>query len=161
MSGTVIVRHVIATPARPASEAWAFIASLLAPQQDSNGRRELERIAGIASALIADEALKDAAAVVYGNGPRVRIYCLYDDDAISGDKKNESAVPFAPADGDWRMSLPCSADDFEWVSAALQSRSGRITARKQTDPVNSDEEDSTDDSTANSVVVNKEVFLRS
>lgn len=126
---TVVARRIIATPARPASEAWAVMVDLLAPDKQSGARKELESVAGIASNLIADEAFDSAAGVVYGSGPRVRLYCLYGDKAISGDRASESALAFNPTEGDWQMSLPCPAEDLTWVRDALKEKSSRITAR--------------------------------
>jgi hypothetical protein len=132
---TVVARRVIATPARPASEAWAVMVNLLAPDKQSEARKELESVAGIASNLIADEAFEGAAGVVYGSGPRVRLYCLYGDKAISGDRASESALAFNPTEGDWRMSLPCPAEDLAWVREALKERSSRIIARDMDEDV--------------------------
>ena len=67
--------------------------------------------------------------VVYGCGPRVRIYCIYHEDAITGDSANENRLAFDATDGDWRMSLPCPADDLDWVAGALAKKTKRITAR--------------------------------
>ena len=80
---------------------------------------ELLAVDGLAASIIADQAPKDAAIVVTCDGPRTRIYCLYDDDAIDGSDANEDALGFDPLKGDWRMSLPCLADDLAWVQAAL------------------------------------------
>lgn len=96
---TVIARRIIATPARPASEAWSLIVELLAPESESQARKELLAIAGIASALIADEAMKTAPIVVSGSGPRVRIYCLYDEEAIVGEQAKETSLPAIPTAG--------------------------------------------------------------
>jgi hypothetical protein len=35
--------------------------------------------------LIAAEAMRDSPIVVHGVGPRLRVYCLYDDEAILGE----------------------------------------------------------------------------
>ena len=42
---------------------------------------------------------------------------------------NEEALGFDPLKGDWRVSLPCLADDLAWVQGALKKHSTRITAR--------------------------------
>lgn len=159
MSGTVVVRRIIATPVRQASEAWSVIVSLFAPQKDSDARKELESIAGIVCSLIADEALKDAPAVIYGSGPRVRVYCLYDEEAISGDDKSENALSFTPTEGDWRLSLPCLPEDLDWVTSALKAKSSRITARDYSTSV--PDEDEGDEGRSMKIIVNREVFLRS
>ncbi len=98
-------------------------------RQDRRGADELLAVAGIAASIIADQAPKDAAIVVTCDGPRTRIYCLYDDDAIDGSDANEDALGFDPLKGDWRVSLPCPEDDLAWVQAALKKHSTRITAR--------------------------------
>src|SRR4030042_4455501 len=112
---TTISRKIIAIPARSASEAWKVIVNLIAPQTDSDAQRELLETTGIASSLITDEAMKDVPIVVYGVGPRIRIYCLYGEDAITAEKVNEARLPSSPTDGDWTMSLPCPAEDLDWV----------------------------------------------
>lgn len=158
---TVVARRVCATPARSASEAWTVIMDLLAPSPASAARRELEAIAGIASGLIADEAMT-APIVTFGSGPRVRIYCLYDEEAISGEDANETPLAFDATSVNWHMSLPCPPADLAWVQAALATRSDLITARDQYAPVDDSETDEAVDSRATSeIVVDQERFFRS
>lgn len=126
---TVVARRVVATPVRSATDAWSTIVNLIAPKSESEARRELLRVNGIASSIIASETTKDAAIVVWGSGPRVRVYCLYDEDAIVGDSANEQALSFCPTEGDWHVSLPCLTEDLSWVQAALKKHSTKITAR--------------------------------
>ncbi len=156
---TVVARRIIATPARSAIKTWQVILDLLTPDSNSLVREELLAISGIACSLIADEAMKGSPIVVYGSGPRVRVYCLYDEDAITGDNAKEDALLFNATDGDWHMSLPCQAADLTWVQAALKKISSRVTARDlATDDVDTEKvEDST---TAKAAEVDKEVFLR-
>ena len=155
---SVVVRRIIATPGRPASEAWAKIVDLIAPSS-GEARTELLSVAGISSSLISDEALKDAPAVLRGKGPRVRFYCIYDEEAVSGDKASEAALATVPTEDTWKLSLPCLAEDLEWVSAALKSKSTRITARNVDEQV-VDEEDTSTSSSAQSPTINREAFLR-
>ena len=98
-------------------------------------RNELLAVAGIAASTIADQAEKDHPIVVTCNGPRTRIYCIYDDDAIEGSDANEDPLGFDPLNGDWRVSLPCTKDDLTWVQSALKMYSARITARGPDDNV--------------------------
>jgi hypothetical protein len=137
---TVVARRIIATPARSASEAWNVIVNFLAPDNSTDAWKELQSIAGLASNLIADEAFADAPAVVYGSGPRVRIYCVYGEDALSGESASETALTFIPTNGDWRMSLPCPPEDLEWVTAALKEKSTRVTARNVNDDIEEPEQ---------------------
>ncbi len=89
--------------------------------------------------MITDEALRDDALVVYGEGPRVRLYCLYGDEALEGDAASEGALGFTPTAKDWRMSVPCLPDDLEWVSQALARRSSRVSARAVGTELDTDE----------------------
>lgn len=127
---TVVARTLISVPARAATETWERIVALVAPDVESEARRELAAVAGVACSCIADETLEDDPLVVYGVGPRLLIYALYGDDAVEGESGNESALGWVPTDGDWRMSLPCLADDLTWVQSKLAAVSTRVNARE-------------------------------
>lgn len=155
---TVIARRIRATPERGASDAWQVIVDLIAPK-DGTARRELLCIEGIASSIISAESPKKAAMVVRGKGPRVRIYCLYDDEAISGDDANEAALAECPTDGDWLMTLPADADDVAWVREALAKKSKRVTVREKNETVDDGEEKSSK-ANVTDAAINMEAFLR-
>lgn len=126
---TVITRTVASTPKRTATETWEAIVSILAPDAESPGRAELQKVAGVAAASIASEAPKEDAFITSGNGPQVRIYCVFGDDAVSGDGVNEDALKEAAAAEDWRMSMPSTSEDLDWTQKKLKSLSSRVTAR--------------------------------
>ena len=117
---------------------------LLAPDQKSSARKELESVAGIANLLISEEAFKDAPAVVRGKGLCIRFYCLYNDDAISGEDASEAALATVPTEEEWKMFLPYPTNDLEWVQLALKNKSTRITARDLSEPVTDEDEDDQD-----------------
>ena len=155
---TVVARTFVSIPVRSARETWDAICNLVAPNPNSAAARELSSVSGVAASLIAREAMT-APIVIYGSGPRVRIYCLYHADAIEGDDSNESALVFDATEGDWQMSLPCPADDLTWVQSELAQRSKRITARDQEAQVGEDE---TEADSARSFVLklDEEAFFR-
>src|SRR5690349_22714321 len=62
----------------PRSTLFPYTTLFRSPQ--SAAREELACAAGVACAAIASEATKDAAFVVWGGGPRVRIYNVFDED---------------------------------------------------------------------------------
>ncbi|MEN2976013.1 hypothetical protein P7L78_16320 [Tistrella bauzanensis] len=126
---TVASRTFKSTPERDASRTWTAIVDLLTQGNAGDARTELLAVSGVAASVISDQAPKYAAITVTCDGPRTRIYCLYDDDAIEGSGANEDALGFDPLKGDWRVSLPCLADDLAWVQGALKKHSTRITAR--------------------------------
>jgi hypothetical protein len=131
---SVVARRIVSTPVRSASETWRVITDLLAPSEGES-RRELSRIHGVACSLISSEAPVDDAIVIWGAGPRVRVYCLFGENAITGDDKAENALASCPTDGDWSMSLPCPEEDLVWVEQQLAVLSKRVSARKLGDSV--------------------------
>lgn len=156
---TVVSRRVVSTPARSASASWDVIVKLITTP-GSLARQELQGIEGVASCIIAEESLKTDPCVVFGSGPRLRVYCLYNEDAIAGEDANEAALTFTPTEGDWRMSLPCAADDLEWVKKALGERSTHVTAREAGTAVD-DPQPSNASASSTGAVIDREAFLRS
>lgn len=140
---TVASRTFRSTPQRDALQTWSAIVDLLTQGKADATRTELLAVAGTAASIIADQAPKDAAIVITCDGPRTRIYCLFDDDAIEGSDANEDALGFDPLKGQWRVSLPCPADDLAWVQGALKKHSDRITARDLNATASTDDSTST------------------
>lgn len=127
---TVVKRQIRATPHRTASGVWELITDLIAPDPNSSARRELSSVAGVLGQVIASDAPESDPIVVFGNGPRVRFYCLYDEAAITGDDANEGPLAFNATEGDWRMSVAALVDDVDWVRGELKKLSNRITVRE-------------------------------
>lgn len=153
---STVARRVAATPARTATNTWSVIIKLLS-KEGSTGSAELAAIEGLAASLITDEAFRNAPVTVSGSGPQVRIYCVYGEDAVDADGVNENVLAFDATEGDWAMSLPCNAENLEWVTSELSKKSTRITAR---DPANESEATKTA-TAANAVQIDMEAFLRS
>ena len=124
---SVVARRIRASPVRTAAESWDVIAELVC-QDDETARKEFAMIAGIASALIALESFKEQPLVVVGSGPRLRVYCLYDEDAIVGDDGNEDGLSWKPTEFEWTAFLPCHKDDVKWISKNLKDKSVRFHA---------------------------------
>ena len=127
---TVVRRTVRSSPHRDTGETWDLIVELLSVSSE-NARSELESVAGIAASIISERTPKGSPIVVTCDGPRTRIYCTYDDDAIDGTDANENPLTYDALKGDWKLSLPCNADDLDWVNAALKEKSARISARDE------------------------------
>jgi len=157
---TIIKRTVSSIPTRTASESWEMIATLLAPDPNSLGRTELNKVAGAACSTIASEATKDDAITVWGSGPQIRIYCVFGDDAIAKDNINEESFQQCPTDGDWKMSIPCLEEDLEWTQKKLKSCSTRVTARSVGESIGS-EKQAKGVFTDNAIEINAAEFLKS
>ena len=124
---TVVARRFSSTPSRTSAETWEAILTVIS-RNGSEARSELESVGGFAASTIAEEIPRDTPIVLSGNGPRLRIYCLYGEDAVIGDDCDESALSWNPTEGDWRLFLPFAAVDLQWARNALQKKSTRITA---------------------------------
>lgn len=155
---TVVARRIASVPSRLATSTWERMVDLMAPRNEAS-RRELAAVVGVASSLITREAMKDSPVIVSGNGPRLRFYCVYGEDAITGENVNEAAISESPAETEtWAVSLPCPADDLSWVRHALKAKSSRITARDASEK-NLPEDESTERA-ATTATINVEEFLR-
>lgn len=128
MSG-IVARRVASTPTRTASETWVTIISILAPDAGSPTHAELAAVTGVACSVISSEATQSDPIVVRSSGPLVRVYCVFGDDAITGEGVNEDPLVQSPMEGDWSVSIPCPPEDVEWIQASLSAVSERITAR--------------------------------
>lgn len=137
---TIASRTFRSSPHRDAVETWTAIVDLLTQGKLGDARRELLAVVGIASSIITDQAPKEAPIVVTCDGPRTRIYCLYDEDALDGSAAHEASLGFDPLDGEWKVSLPCQKDDLSWVQNALKKHSSRITARDLETGIASDDD---------------------
>ena len=156
---TVASRTFRSTPQRDALMTWTSIVELLTQGKAGAARTELLAVAGIAASVIADQAPRGAAIVVTCDGPRTRIYCIYDDDAIDGSNANEDSLGFDPLKGDWCVSLPCLLEDLTWVQGALKQHSSRITARDRDAAVSTEE--SSNATKAQALVLDPKGFLGS
>ena len=136
---TVASRSIRSTPHRDTSATWEFIVNLLTRGEDGEAMKELNSVAGTAAAIIAEQAPKDAAIVVTCDGPRTRIYCIYDEDAIGGDQAKEDGLGYDPLKGQWSISLPCPVSDLDWVQRSLKSKTSRISARDMCQTLGEDE----------------------
>lgn len=121
-------------PHRDASATWGVIVDLLTGGgKDQAKRQELMKVSGVASSVIADQIPRDCPIVVTCDGPRTRVYCCYDDDALDDSNGNESGLGYDALKGDWQVSLPVAEEDLVWVQGALKKSSSRVVARNMDD----------------------------
>ena len=156
---TVVSRVVRSSPHRNTSDTWVVIVDLLTQGKDGEARRELMSVSGVASSVIAEQAAKDAAIIATSEGPRTRIYCLHDEDAIEGGDAKEDALGYDALKGQWAISLPCPKDDLDWVRRALKAKSSRITARDMAQKLG--EEEVAKAASLDGLTLNVDQFLKS
>lgn len=126
---SVVSRTFRSSPHRSGSETWDAIIALLGRGKSTPAVDELNSVRGTATMLIIEQSFKEAPMVVTCDGPRTRVRCVYDDEALDDSAADENPLGFDPLQGDWEVSLPCPAEDLEWVQRALREKSTRINAR--------------------------------
>ena len=121
---TVVVRRMAASPARISSEAWSVMTGLVC-RGDKTATAEFEKVKNIAACLINDEVFANSPMSLKNDGPRLRVYCVYGDDAITGEVK-ESPLNWNPTKGDWLAYLPCLSDDVKVMKKMLLGKSSHF-----------------------------------
>lgn len=154
---TIVARRFAATPQRTAVETWTAITGLLAPETGT-ARKELDAVAGIMASIIVSEIPAEHSFIVAGNGPRLRVYCVYGQDAVTGEDCSEDALSWIPAEGDWKVFVPCEPEEVDWLNGALRKHSSRMKAYDITDDRALQQEDSAKDHAKTEVAINVERF---
>jgi hypothetical protein len=125
---SIISRRFAACPARTASEAWIAIVNVIGAESESV-KTQLLDITGLIASIISEETPASNAITVIGNGPRLRVYCLYNEDAI-GDDANEASLTWKPFESNWEIYFPVEKSDYEWVSKLLKEKNTRFKTYK-------------------------------
>jgi hypothetical protein len=132
-------REIASIPVRSAGETWQAIVDLIT-RQGSVDADTLKAAASVMESLIADEHPATVPIVVSGEGPRLVIYCLYNEAAMEAGKDIDS-INWNPTGGTgWRMSAPAEESDVNWMNNTLKSRAPRITVHDAADqPADADD----------------------
>lgn len=120
-----IRRDIASIPARSAAETWRAIIDLVTGDGTVD-RQQLDAAASVIESLIADEQPSTVPIVFKGCGPRLLIYCLYNEDAMEAGLDIDS-LRINPTAGDWRMAAPCEEADVDWMNKTLKTRAPRMT----------------------------------
>jgi hypothetical protein len=134
-----IRRDIASIPVRSAKETWRAIIDLVTGD-GSIDRHQLDAASSIMESLIADEQTATVPIVFKGTGPRVLIYCLYNEDAMEAGLAIDG-LSNNPTAGDWRATAPSEAEDTNWMNKSLKARASRITVHAADQPPNEKEED--------------------
>jgi hypothetical protein len=123
---STVARRFLASPARLSSDTWKAISALIC-QTNGSASAEFEKVAGLASCILNDGVFADNPVVVKNEGPRLRVYCLYGEDAMSGEDQNEDSLTWKPTEKEWHVFLPCVADEFEETAKSLKGKSAKFS----------------------------------
>ena len=113
-------REISSIPLRTAEETWEAIVRLVTGGRTVDGE-QLATAASVMASLITDEAFADHPLTIAGVSHRL-VILLHGADAMEAGE-NVDALAWNPTSGDWRLYLPCAAEDFDW--AKERSPSGR------------------------------------
>lgn len=117
-------RDIASVPVRSAKETWRAIIELVTGS-DSIDTHQLEAAASVMESLIADELPASVPIVFKGSGPRVLVYCLYNEAAMEAGLDIDELTT-NPTTGNWRVTAPCEDDDVDWMNRTLEARAPRV-----------------------------------
>jgi hypothetical protein len=135
---SVISRRFAASPARTAADTWEAIVNVITAESEG-AKQDLNSITGIIASIISDETPSKNAITIIGSGPRLRVYCLYGDDAI-GDEANEASLSWKPFENNWEIYFPVESSDFDWVTMLLKEKNSRFKTYKAGETIDKIEE---------------------
>jgi hypothetical protein len=136
---SIVNRKFGASPLRPAAQVWLAIINAIA-LNDTGIKDELNRVTGIAAAIIAERTPESFPITIIGSGSRLRVYCLYDDDAISEDVHEDRLSWNLFESADWQIYFPADESDFEWVNNILKEKGSHFTAYQTGEKIKSEED---------------------
>ncbi len=122
-----MARRFAARPVRTSIEAWAAVRDALC--QDNNpAAAEFDRIQGVAASVISSNLPATHPFVFIGEGPRVRVYMVYNNQALNGGDLDESPLVSNPFESSWTGWVPASPDEIDRVQTHLRRLSDRFVA---------------------------------
>lgn len=149
---TVVTRKFAASPVHPAAEVWTAMIKAIANDNDQI-KAELNSVVGIAASIIAERTPASFPITIIGSGSRLRLYCLYDDDAVSEDI-HEDPISWNLFESDWRVHFPAAKSDLDWINKILEEKGSHFVAYLTGEKIKGDED--TSGSTPAQLTINPE-----
>jgi hypothetical protein len=144
-------RDIASIPVRSAGETWQAVIDLITGS-GSVDAHTLLAASSVMESLIADEHAATVPIVVTGSGPRLVIYCLFNEAAMEAGKSIDQLNWNPTGASDWQITAPAEPDDVSWMNKTLQSRAPRITVHDVASPPPQDAGDSSTASTSTTAV---------
>jgi len=158
---STVARRFPASPVRLSSATWEAITKLVCKGQ-ATATAEFRKVSGIASALLNDELFKAHPFVVKNKGPRLRVYCIYGQDAITGEGKNEDTLSWEPVANDWHAYIPCSSGESKEMAKIVKSKSSKFSVYDVEEglPDEEEAESKTESAQVQTIAVDWEAFKK-
>lgn len=135
---SVVTRKFAASPAHSAAEVWAAVVNAIAGD-NAQVKTELSNVVGIAASIIAERTPASFPITIIGTGSRLRIYCLYDDDAVSEDV-HEDAISWNLFESGWQVHFPAEKSDLDWINKILKEKGSHFEAYQTGEKIKGDED---------------------
>jgi len=130
-------RDVSSIPLRSAEETWDAIVDLVSGAETVD-RDQLLASRSVIASLIADELYADHPFTWSGVGSRLVVYLRYGAAAIQEGTQVDD-LSWNPTAGDWRLRVPCGAENLAWAREELHEKAPRIVLHEpgesESDPV--------------------------
>jgi hypothetical protein len=119
-----IKRDLASIPHRSAAETWSRYQALVTGT-GSMDVGQLDAAASVMISLITDEAFKERPLTLTGVGDRLVVYLTHGQDALEiGD--DVDLLNWNPTAGDWRLFVPSTEEQYDWVKKTLAARAPRL-----------------------------------
>lgn len=152
-------RDIASIPVRTAGETWSAIRGLITGA-GSVDAATLEAAASVMESLIADEHPATVPITVKGSGPRLVIYCHYNEAAMDLGKDIDALTWIPTANAGWKITAPAEAADVEWMNGTLKDRAPRITVHDAAQAPVDDEDGKSTSASADTLAINFGVLDR-
>lgn len=148
-------RDIASIPQRSAEETWDEYKKLVTGK-DSVDVGQFDAAASVMTMLITDESFRDEPITLTGVSHRLVVFLLHGHDALEAGSSIDK-LGWNPTAGDWKLLVPCPADQYDWVTSTLATRAPRFVILK---PGHKAEEDEKAGAEKAAVGINWEVFNR-
>ncbi|HEY3252167.1 MAG TPA: hypothetical protein VGK25_13745 [Ignavibacteria bacterium] len=135
---SAVKRIIISNPERTSVETWAKITDIIC-SQDMEAKSEFDKVSNVTASLLSEEFMKDHPMIMKGGGSQLRVYCLYGEDAITGEDANEDQLSWNITEKDWTVFMPCSEEELTWYEKAISNLSDRFKVYDLKDGLDKDE----------------------
>jgi len=144
---SVSSRRIISNPEKTSVETWTKITEIICVHSHE-AKKEFDKVSNVVASLLSEEFMKDEPMIMKGAGSQLRVYCLYGEDAVTGEDANESHLSWDITSEVWSVFLPCSEEELSWYEKALSNLSDRFKVYDLKDGVDKEDYYSNDNNKA-------------
>ena len=118
---SIIIRKIASSPKNNASKTWDIITEIVC-HKSLDHRKEFLKVKGGVCSVISEKTPKDRPIIIRGNGPLLRIYCLYGDDAVDSEEVSEDVLNWNPLSKNWIVYVPCPKSEIDGLQSFFKNQ---------------------------------------